>query len=116
MVKQVEQPSDEQEEGIKEAEIDDNNNNSDEEVREEVGIEFIEQKSDPKNNENVIEFSWLEIQGKDEENIAKINLIGSLQKQADVEIFPKRVTGKLFDYYGILPKEEKQKIRKHSSL
>ena len=36
-------------------------------------------------------------------------MIESLHKQADEEIIPKRVTGGLFDYYGIVPKEEKQR-------
>ena len=51
MVEQVEQPADEQDERMKNAEIDDNNNNSeeeDEEEKEALGIEFTEQKTDPK--------------------------------------------------------------------
>ena len=36
-------------------------------------------------------------------------MIESLQKQADEEILPKRVNGDLLNYYGIVPKEEKQK-------
>ena len=51
--------------------------------KERVGIEFTEQKDDPENDENVIDFRWLDIQGEDEEDIAKSNLIESLQKQAD---------------------------------
>ena len=35
----------------------------------------------------------------------KANLIESLQKQAEEESFFKRVTGGLFDYYGIVPKK-----------
>ena len=51
-----------------------------------------------------------DIPWEDEEDIAKANLIESLQKQADEEMFPKRVTGELFYYYCIVSKEEKQKI------
>ena len=31
------------------------------------------------------------------------------------EFFTKRATGRLFDYYGITPKEENKKIRRSSS-
>ena len=115
MVEQVEQPVDEQDEEMKDAEIDDINNNSNEEEKEVVGIEFIEQKADHENDENAIDFRWSDIQGEDEEDIAKAYLIENLQKQADEEFFPKRVTGRLFDYYSIVPKEKKQKIRRSYS-
>ena len=45
------------------------------------------------------------MRGEDEEDIAKANLIESLQKQADVEIFPKRASGGLFYYYGFVSKK-----------
>ena len=57
----------------------------------------------------------MDIQGEDEEDIAKANLIENLQKQAAEEIFPKRVTGGLFDYYNIVLKEKEQKIRRSHS-
>ena len=46
---------------------------------------------------------------ENEEDISKANLIESLQKQIDKDIFPKRVTGGLFDYCSIEPKEESKK-------
>ena len=98
----MEQPADKQDEGMKDAEIDDNNNNSEEEA---VGIEFIEQKAD---DENAIDFRWLDIRGEDEEEIAKANLIKSY-KRKPTKNFSKRVTRGLFDYYGIITKETKQK-------
>ena len=45
----------------------------------------------------------LDKRGEDEEDIVKANLIESLQMQADVENFHKRVTEGLFDYYNIVP-------------
>ena len=105
---------------MKDTEIDDNNNNLDEEDEEEkeaVGIEFTEQKVDSENDENVIDFRWSSIRGKEEENIAKDNLIESLHKQADEENFPNRLTVELYDYYDIIPKEEKnKKILVHSKF
>ena len=56
----------------------------------------------------MIDFRWSDVKGEDEEDIAKAKLIESLQKQADEKIFPKKVTGGLFDYYGIVPKEKKE--------
>ena len=38
-------------------------------------------------------------------DIAKANLIETLQKQVDEQAFYKKVTAWLFDYYGIVPKE-----------
>ena len=74
---------------MKDAEIDDTNNNSEEEEKVIVGTEFIEQKADPENDENAIDFRWLDIQGEDEEDIAKANLIENLQKQAVKKFFLK---------------------------
>ena len=51
---------------MKDAEIDDNNSNSEEEEKETIGIEFTKQKVNPQNNENVIGFRWPGIRGKDE--------------------------------------------------
>ena len=49
------------------------------------------------------------MQGEDEEDIVKSNFIEALQKQADQEIFTKKVTGGLFDYYKIVLKKKKIK-------
>ena len=71
----------EQDEGMINAEIDHNNNNSEEEdkeEKEEVGIEFTEIKV---YHENDIEFIWSDIRGEYEEDIAKVNLIESLQNK-----------------------------------
>ena len=57
----------------------------------------------------MINFRWSDVKGEDEEDIAKAKLIESLQKQADEEIFSKKVTGGLFDYYGIVPKDKEKK-------
>ena len=62
-----------------------------------------------------IYFKWSNIRGENEEDIAKANLIESLQKQAYKEIYPEKVAGGLFDYYGTILKEIKQKIRRFSS-
>ena len=81
-----------QDEGMKDAEIDDSNNRKvekDEEEKEAVGIEFTEQKAEPENDKNVIDLWWSDIREKDEEDIAKANLIWSLQKQAIEEFFSK---------------------------
>ena len=108
MTEQVEQPVDEQEKEIKYPEFDDKNNNLEENKEEAIDIEFTEQKADTDNDENVIDFRWSNVKGEEEEDIAKTKLIESLQKQADEEIFPKKVTGGLFEYYGIVPKEKKK--------
>ena len=93
MVEQVEQPVDEQDEEIKNTEIDDKSNNleeNEEEEKEAIDIEFTEQKIDTDNDENVIDFRWSDVKGEDEEDIAKAKLIESLQKQADEEIFSQK--------------------------
>ena len=43
---------------------------------------------------------------EEKKDISKDNLIESLQKQADEEIFQKKVTGGLFGYYDIVPKDK----------
>ena len=68
MVEQVEQPVDEQDEEIKDPEIDDKRNNleeNEEEEKEAIDIEFTEQKADTDNDENVIDFRWLDVKGED---------------------------------------------------
>ena len=91
MVEKVEQSVDEQDEE-KSAEIDDKNYNLEEndEEKETTNIEFIEQKADIDNDENVIGFRWLDVQGGYKEDITKTNFIMSLQKQTDAEISPKK--------------------------
>ena len=56
-------------------------------------------------DKNVIDFRWSDSKG---EEIAKVKLIESLQKQADEKIILTKVTGGLFDYYCIVPKEKKK--------
>ena len=46
-------------------------------------------KSRSWNNENAIDFNRSSVKEEDEEDIALVNLIDSLQKQTDEEIFPK---------------------------
>ena len=91
MVEQVEQQVDEQDEEIKDPEIDDKSNNLEENEEEAIDIEFTEQKADTDNDENVIDFRWSDVKGEEKEDIAKAKLIESLQKQADEEIFPKKL-------------------------
>ena len=83
MVEQVEQQVDEQDEEIKDPEIDDKSNNLEENEEEAIDIEFTEQKADTDNDENVIDFRWSDVKGEEKEDIAKAKLIESLQKQAD---------------------------------
>ena len=78
-----------------------------------TGIDLTEQKANP---ENAIDFRWSDIRREDEKANAKANMIESLQKQADEENFPKRVTGDLFDYYGIAHWEKKTNKIRRSSL
>ena len=58
--------------------------------KEKVAID-IEQKTDPYNDENAIDFKWSDVQEEVEENekdIALSHFIKSLQKQIDDENFP----------------------------
>ena len=60
------------------------NNNleeNDEEEKEPINIEFTEQKTDPFNDENAIDFKWSDEQEEDEKDIALANFIESLQKE-----------------------------------
>ena len=55
-----------------------NSNNlegSDDEEKEPIDIEFTEQKTDLDSYENAIDFRWSDVQGEDEEHIAKANFI-----------------------------------------
>ena len=60
-----------------------NNNNSEEngeKEKEQIDLEFAEQKADPYNNENAVDFKWSDVKVEDEEDIVLTNLIESLQK------------------------------------
>ena len=68
-----------------------NSEENDEEEKEPINIEFTEQKIDPYNDENAIDFKLSGVKEEDEENIALDNFIESLQKQTDEEnIYPKK--------------------------
>ena len=53
---------------------------NDEDEKESIYIELTEQKTDPYNDENVIEFRWSGVKEEDEEDIALANFNESLQK------------------------------------
>ena len=62
------------------------NNNSEEndwEEKEPINIELTEQKTDPYNYENAIDFRWSDVQEEDQKDIALTNFIESLQKQTN---------------------------------
>ena len=67
-----------------------NLNENDEEEKEPINIELTEQKTDPYNDENTIDFRWSDVQEEEYENIALENFNESLQKQADEKIFIKK--------------------------
>ena len=48
-----------------------------------INFEFTEQKTGLKNDENVIDFRWSDVQEKDEEDIVNANFIECWQKQAN---------------------------------
>ena len=50
-----------------------------------------------------------------EEDIAKAKLIDELQKKVDEVIFPKRVSGGLYEFYYLKQKVDKAKKRKSHS-
>ena len=61
------------------------NNNlkeNDEEEKKPIDIDFTEQKTDPC-NENAIDFRLSDVKEENREDIALVNFIESLQKQAD---------------------------------
>ena len=104
---------------MKKKEFDDENDNdnernssdSDEQENEEIVIELVEQTIDQQIDGVSIYFKLSE----EEEDIAKAKLINELQKKADEEIFPKRVSGGLYEFYNIKQKDEKAKKRKSHS-
>ena len=62
---------------------------NDKKEKEPISIELTEQKTDPYNYENAIDFRWSDVQEENEEDIALANFIESLQKKAHEEIIPK---------------------------
>ena len=73
-------------------------------------IELVEQTIDQQIDGVSIYFKLSE-----EEDIAKAKLINELQKKADEGIFPKRVSGGLYEFYNIKQKVDKAKKRKSHS-
>ena len=71
-------------------------------------IELVEQTIDQQIDGVSIYFKLSE-----EEDIAKAKLINELQKKADEEIFPKRVSGGLYEFYNIKQKDDKAKKEIH---
>ena len=59
------------------------------EEKETINIEFIEQNADSENDENTIDFRWLDVQEKTGAT-TKVNLVEGLQKKDDKEIFRKK--------------------------
>ena len=59
---------------------------NDEDEKEPINIELTEQKTDPDNYENAIDFRWSDAK----EDIAFTNFIKFLQKQTDEENFSKK--------------------------
>ena len=63
---------------------------NDEDEKQPINIELTEQQTDTYNDENAIDFKWSDLTEEDEEDIALVNFIESLQKQADEENFLKK--------------------------
>ena len=78
---------------------------NDEEEKEPIDTEFTERKADPESDENAFDFRLSDVQGEEVNDIANTNFIESLKSKRWEEFF-KKVTGGLYDYYGILPKEK----------
>ena len=63
---------------------------NDEEEKKPINIELTDQKTDPYNNENSIDFKWSDLTEEYEEDIAMANFIESLKKkQTDEKKFKK---------------------------
>ena len=73
-----------------------------------IGIEFTNQIAGPENNKNAIGFRCSDVQGEDEEDIAKADIIENLQKRTDERNFHNKLTGGFFEYNGILHKVKKK--------
>ena len=71
---------------------------NDEEEKKSMEFEFIENKNDQENDENAIDLRWSDIQGEDKNHFAMANLIESLEKQAEEEIFFQKITRRLHHY------------------
>ena len=78
---------------------------NDKEGKKAINTEFIKQKVDSDNYENVIDFRWSDGHREDEEDISKIHLFECLKKQTDEEILSK--SNSRIDYYGMVFKEKK---------
>ena len=92
-----------------------NRSDSDEQDNEEIMIELVEQTIDQQIDGISIYFKLSEEEEKHEEDIEKAKLINELQKKADEEIFPKRGSGGLYEFYNIKQKDDKVKKRKSHS-
>ena len=86
-----------------------NSSDSDEQDNEEIVIELVEHTIDLQIDGISIYFKLSEEEEKHEEDTAKTKLINELQKKADEEIFPKRVSGGLYEFYNIKQKVDKAK-------
>ena len=103
----------------KKKEFDDDNDNernssdSDEQDNEEIVIELFEHTIDLQIDGISIYFKLPEEEEKHEEDTVKTKLINELQKKADEEIFPKRVSGGLYEFYNIKQKVDKATKKSH---
>ena len=57
--------------------------------RNQLILNLLIKKKDHYNDENFIDSKWSDVKEEVEEDIALANLIESLQKQTDEEVFPK---------------------------
>ena len=53
-------------------------------------LEFIDQKDDPKNDENAINFRWSDIRGEDEEGISKLTWLRVYKSKLMKRFYPKK--------------------------
>ena len=82
----------------------DSEENEDEE-KEPIDTEFTEQKADPENDENAIDFRWSDVQEEDEVDIDKATLLRAYKSKLMRQIFKKWNWG-LFDDFGIVTEEK----------
>ena len=74
---------------------------------------FRNKKTGPENDENFIDFRWSDVQEGDEEDIAEINFIESLQSKL-IRKISQKVTRGFFDNYGtVLLKKLKRSFLKY---
>ena len=76
-------------------------------------IELVKQTIDQQINGKSICFKLSEEKEKLEEDITKTKLINELQKKADEEIFPKWISGWLYEFYNIKQKIDKVNNESH---